>query len=459
MLARLSMTMFPEAPHAPDHQYRSDVDNIWALRDPGTSGGPTRRNIPWCILWRGSEPSHGDVLREFQIFGLIAALLVLAFGANRLFRITRIPDLVVLLVTGLVLGPVLHWVNPEEFRNFTQILGSLALILILFEGGMELNVREGLRHFPGGIVLAFFGYGLAFAAVAAGAHWTLWLPWKSALLLGAVFGCTSSTVVMPVLQQLSAREPVKATLLLESALGDVIGVLTVSSMLGISGTGGPIAGFMSGFARQAGIAVVLGVGAGFAWWRLWPKVASQRSSSTVAFGMVLGIYSATHAIGGSGLLAVLAFGLALGNLPDPAGVAQQEIQFLSFHSELSFLVRSFFFVLLGIIVEFVGRNYVFPIAAIVGIMFVSRFIAVQLSRIMLRDISARERELVFLMMPRGLITAVLAVQVVQATGQEFAYLPAMAFTAIVATNLVMVAGSIRAARQGSTTAAPVSSVV
>lgn len=392
-------------------------------------------------------------MSEFQIFGLIAVLLVLAFGANRLFRITRIPDLVVLLVTGVALGPVLHWVNPVEFRTFTQILGSLALILILFEGGTELNLREGFRHFPGGIVLAIFGYGLAFGTVAASAHWTLSLPWRSALLLGGVFGCTSSTVVMPVLQQLSAREPVKATLLLESALGDVIGVLTVSSLLGLSGKGGPISGFMSGFAREAGIAVLVGVVSGFLWWQLWPKLASQRFSNTVAFGIVLGIYAATHAVGGSGLLAVLAFGLMLGNLPARPGVAEREIQFLSFHSELSFLVRSFFFVLLGIIVEFVGKSYAFPIAAIVGVMFVSRFVAVQLSRIVLRGISPRERELVFLMMPRGLITAVLAVQVVQATGQQFVYLPAMAFTAIVATNALMVAGSIRAARQGESSAA------
>lgn len=84
--------------------------------------------------------------------------------------------------------------------------------------------------------------------------------------------------------------------------------------------------------------------------------------------------------------------------------------------------------------------------AIVGVLFVSRFLAVQLSRVALRGISSRERELIFLMMPRGLITAVLAVQVVQGTGQEFAYLPAMAFTAILATNLLMVISAIRAER-------------
>jgi cell volume regulation protein A len=161
---------------------------------------------------------------------------------------------------------------------------------------------------------------------------------------------------------------------------------------------------------------------------------------------VLGIYAATHALGGSGLLAVLAFGLALGNLPSRGDMAKQEFEFLSFHSELSFLVRSFFFVLLGIIVEFAGKRYILPIFALLGAMLISRFLAVQLSRIALRGISNKERELVFLMMPRGLITAVLAVQVVENMGDDFGFLPAMAFSAIIATNLLLVAGSVRAAK-------------
>jgi NhaP-type Na+/H+ or K+/H+ antiporter len=200
---------------------------------------------------------------------------------------------------------------------------------------------------------------------------------------------------------------------------------------------------MSGFFASAGIAVGMGVAAGHLWWWLWPRVAPQRFSNTVAFGVVLGTYAATHAVGGSGLLAVLAFGLVLGNLPGRGNLAGQEVQFLSFHSELSFLVRSFFFVLLGVIVEFVGREYVLPILAILGALLVSRVLAVQVSRIALRGISAAEREVVLLMMPRGLITAVLAVQVVQARGKEFVFLPAMAFTTILATNLLLVLSSIR----------------
>jgi cell volume regulation protein A len=252
---------------------------------------------------------------------------------------------------------------------------------------------------------------------------------------------------MPVLQQLNVREPLRVVLLLESALGDVIGVLAVSSLLHGSVSGARFSGFMSGFARQGSISIVMGLASGLLWWWLWPKVASQRFSNTVAFGIVLGIYSATNAIGGTGLLSVLAFGLVLGNLPGRVEIAREEVQFLAFHSELSFLVRSFFFVLLGIVVEFVGREYILPILAIVGALLLSRFLAVQISRIALSELTRAERELVFLVMPRGLITAVLAVQVVQNSEAEFSYLPAMAFTAILATNLLLIAGSVRAARQ------------
>ena len=93
-------------------------------------------------------------------FALLGGLLVLAFVSNRLFRYTRIPTVLVLIATGLVLGPILGWVNAARFEDVTQAFGTLALILILFEGGLELDVRDTVRHFPGGLLLAILGYGL-----------------------------------------------------------------------------------------------------------------------------------------------------------------------------------------------------------------------------------------------------------------------------------------------------------
>ena len=85
-----------------------------------------------------------------RIFGIPAALLVIAVVANRLSRWTRLPDIIVLLLLGVTLGPVLKWVNPQNFESMTRILGMLALILILFEGGIELRLKEVLRYSPGG---------------------------------------------------------------------------------------------------------------------------------------------------------------------------------------------------------------------------------------------------------------------------------------------------------------------
>ncbi|MGH9580620.1 MAG: cation:proton antiporter [Terriglobales bacterium] len=100
-----------------------------------------------------------------RLFGLLGGLVVLAFVANRLYRYTRVPDLLVLIATGLLIGPVLGWVDGGQFRPITHAFGTLALILILFEGGLELRLRETIRHFPGGVLLAIVSYGVTLGLV------------------------------------------------------------------------------------------------------------------------------------------------------------------------------------------------------------------------------------------------------------------------------------------------------
>src|ERR1700684_3039380 len=138
-------------------------------------------------------------------FALLGGLLVLAFVANRLVRFTRVPDVIILMVTGVLIGPVFHWVNPDIFRSATHGLGSLALILILFEGGLDLKLREILKHFAPGFFLSLFSYILCVAAVAGVCRLALHFSWMQALLIGAVLGCISSSTLLPVLQQVHLR--------------------------------------------------------------------------------------------------------------------------------------------------------------------------------------------------------------------------------------------------------------
>ena len=100
-------------------------------------------------------------------FGLLGGLLVLAFVANRLVRRTGIPDVLVLMATGVLLGPILQLVDPSKFASVTHGFGTLALILILFEAGLELDLWQALRHFPGGFLLAVFSYAFSMLLIAA----------------------------------------------------------------------------------------------------------------------------------------------------------------------------------------------------------------------------------------------------------------------------------------------------
>ena len=381
-----------------------------------------------------------------RIFGLPAALLVLAFVANRLSKLTRVPDIIVLLLIGVTLGPILHWVNPEAFKGAIHILGMLALILILFEGGLELRLRQALRYFPAGLLLVVLSFGLSLGLIALMGRALLHLDWNDCLLLGAALGCTSGTIVIPALQQIVAPEPVKITLTIEAALGEVIAVLMVGSMLNMGAQQSLLTGMAADFSHNIIIALIVGIAVGALWSRLWPLVAGLPYSNILNLGVVLGVFAIARYAGGSGLLAELIFGVTLANVPRTPHMVRQNLRMLAFHAELSFLVRSFFFVMLGIVAQFISRKYIVPILGILAALILARFLAVQLSRWAVRDVTRRQTELLFWMLPRGLVTAVLALEIVDVRGAVFAFLPAMAFTVVLVTNLFIVWGAVKSGR-------------
>lgn len=385
----------------------------------------------------------------------MGGLLALAFIANRLYRLTRVPDVIVLMAVGLVLGPILGWVKSAEFQSVTHILGTLALILILFEGGLDLNLRDTLRHFPGGVLLAIFGYYTSMGMVAAVA-WKIHLfGLREALLVGAVLGCVSSSIMLPVLQQIKLTNAVRVTLLIEGSLGDVLGVLTVSVLLSLgAGSGIHLTGFLAGIFSKLLASVAGAVVIGIIWTRVLRVLAEQRFWQVMTLSVLLLVYAAAQALSHGGLIAVFAFGLTLANvrhaefagtLGVSPGEPQRHLEILSFHSELAFLVRSFFFILLGVVVKISGlRGYAGFTLAVFTALVVARLIAVEATGWTWKERDRGARRLAMLLFPRGLITAVLAIEVIEARGAAFAFLPALAFSMILLTNVLLVIGSVRA---------------
>src|SRR5580704_7286743 len=249
-------------------------------------------------------------------FALLGGLLVLAFVANRLVRFTHVPDVIILMAAGVLIGPVLHWVKTDIFRGASRGFGSLALILILFEGGLDLKLREIIKHFGSGLFLSLFSYILSMAAVALASRLALHFSWLNALLVGAVLGCISSSILLPVLQQVNLRREVKVTLLVESSLGDAFAVLAVTTLLDIASGGNATPKAVAWtLASSLILAVACGVLAGMLWSYLLPVLSEERFWHVLTFAAVLLVYSGVNFIKGNDLVSVLVFGLTLSNYP------------------------------------------------------------------------------------------------------------------------------------------------
>jgi NhaP-type Na+/H+ or K+/H+ antiporter len=408
-----------------------------------------------------------------NFFGLLGGLLVIAFVANRLSRRTRVPDVIVLLVCGILLGPVLHWIDAARFPEIIRGIGTLALILILFAAGLELDLRRSWRQFLAGTVLALLSYGLTFAGIFYFCGHFLEMARMPSLLVAASLACMSGSIVLPILDQLDVRPELKTTLVIEAAFGDGLGALVVGVLVNLAadaggtssgGDGTILGGMCAQFILRFLLAFAIAFAAGFLWARLLPRVSDKQFWRVLTFAAVLILYAITNAVGGSDLFAVMVFGAMLASLLGPQSSLQElglEIlapghsdQIHSFHSELAFLVRSFFFVLLGAMIQFGGLGKeLLPSLGILGVFLVARLVAVFCSRVVWRGTSSRERELASLLIPRGLITAVLALEAVQAMPAELAFLPSLTFALILFTNILVLVASFRAGPLAATRAA------
>ncbi|MGH9520782.1 MAG: cation:proton antiporter, partial [Terriglobales bacterium] len=342
--------------------------------------------------------------------------------------------------------PVLHWLNAAAFPEVTRGVGMLALILILFAAGLELDFRRARKQFAAGTVLAILSYGLTMGGVSLFCVRVLGMDLMGALLAGAALACMSGSIVLPVLEQMELRQELKTTLVIEASFGDGIGALVVGVLVSLVASGATsqtsggeiLSGMVVQFVFRFGLAFAIAFVAGFLWARLLPKISNRRFWQVLTFASVLIVYAGTHALGGSELFAVMVFGAMLASLLGPerflhdfevqSTATDEGSQIHLFHSELAFLVRSFFFVLLGAMIQFRGlKEQLIPSVGLLAVMLGARFVAVQMSRVVWRRTSGRERELATTLIPRGLITAVLALEAIQAKPAGLIFFPSLTF--------------------------------
>lgn len=380
----------------------------------------------------------------------LAAIIGLGYAGSLLFERTRFPDILLLVGLGAALGPVLGVLQPGTFAAIAPAFGAFALLVILFDGGLSLRFHDFLHGMARAGLLAVLGWGLTVAAVGGvlfyGYGWEL----PRALLLGAILGGSSSVVVIPLVQKLRVRDDVRVVLSVESALTDVLCVVGALALMEMATSGNAeVQGFLSDVAAKFSVALVVGTAAGLGWGAAWRALERGPYAYMVTLAAVLLLHVGVETLDGSGPIAVLAFGVLLGNKRSifkgrASGAWEMGGEMRRFHGEVAFFIRAFFFVGLGILLDLAilgDQSFLLLTAALVGAILAARAFAVGVATAGSKRL-AGSRRLLVLMVPRGLAAAVLAGLPAQVGIPGTALFPSYAFGAIVLTNVVVTLGAL-----------------
>lgn len=388
---------------------------------------------------------------------LLGGLLFLAFAAEGLFARLRLPPVVVLVLAGLILGPVAHVLPAGRFLAVAPHFGALAFLLILFEGGLDLDLTAVLTRFRAGLVLACAGFLVAVVLVAAAAL-ASGLPAAQAVPLAIALAPVSGSIILPLVGQLGLRPEVRTVLVLEAAFADVLAVLGMKVLATLL-TGGGVAGLLAlGSLLAALFSVAVAVLTGLIWPRVMRRLGSRRYLDSLTLGVAMVMWGVADLLGASGALVVLVFGVTLANerrllglvgLPGGADaeLAAETVRGLHrFIGQLTFVVRAFFFVFLGVVVSFAQLPLVYYALAlaVVALLLLGR-------RLTLGGVAPRsgcmlepeERLPLVLLQPRGLVSAVLAIEAAHLGLGDGELLLGVVSLVILATNLLLIPAALR----------------
>ena len=354
----------------------------------------------------------------------IAATLVVVLAAGLAAQLIaarlRIPAIVVLIATGLILGPMLGVVTvPADSPEVSAAIG-LGVAVVLFEGAMDLRFGEVERVGKGIRRLTLLGPPVAMSLTAVAAHHVGGLEWPVAWVMGALLVVTGPTVIIPLLRQANLNKESSSLLKWEGIINDPIGVLlamlTLQYFLVVdAGYGGDLE-FISRGLGVASVVVTLagaiitaivlgagmGVGLGLVFRRGW--VPAHLKSPLLLVAVLVVSTLADIVVDESGLLAVTFMGIILGNMD----LAERE-QLLDFKEGLSVVILSALFIIIPAQLDIEQLRQIDwrIIGFIVVLMFVIRPVTVALVTIR-SPIRWQDRVLMGWIAPRGIVAAATA---------------------------------------------------
>jgi NhaP-type Na+/H+ or K+/H+ antiporter len=351
------------------------------------------------------DPSPESVAAVSVALALAAGML-----AQSLADHLRIPGIVLLLAAGILLGPDLAGViQPESLGPALPILVGFAVAVILFEGGLNLNVKRLRRE--AGVIQLLLTVGALVTAVGGtlSARFIMDWPWRIAILFGTLVIVTGPTVITPLLRRIKVQRNLETILEAEGVLIDPIGAIlaVVALEMVISFSDEGVTRGLVGLVGRAGIGIAAGIAGGLfiALALRFRKVVPEGLESVFTLSMILATYHVSDAcMAESGIMAVTVAGLVVGNMR-----TRVHRDLAEFKEQLTVMFIGMLFVLLAAdvrveSVESLGRPGLLTVASL---MFLVRPLNIAIST-RSSELSLREKLFLAWLAPRGIVAAAVA---------------------------------------------------
>lgn len=380
---------------------------------------------------------------------LITFAIILMAGAlaGKIADKLKIPDVVLYLVMGIIIGPPgLNVIDVPASSVLNQVMLIIGASFLLFHGGTDVSFSVLKSVWFTLLLLATVAVVVMVVIVGYTAHVVLGISLLSALLLAAVLAPTDPATLVPIFLSVRIKPRLAQTVLSESAFNDATGAIVAFTILGILTTGEvSIAGSLSKFFVMAGGGILIG---GF-YGLLTGFLISDKSkdifaeyAQVITLPVIICSYMTAEHFGASGFMAVFIAGLIYGNLDELGWTMQDNHQdeMRGFIHIGSLLLRIVIFVLLGTHVNFsVVQQYLVPGIIIVSVfMFIARPLAVLLCTLPDRKAKWTKNEILFMFWTRetGVIPAALSGMLIGMGIEHADVIASITFMAILATLVI-----------------------
>jgi NhaP-type Na+/H+ or K+/H+ antiporter len=346
---------------------------------------------------------------EYFLVG-ISSVIALGISAQWLAWRTRLPAILLLLVFGIIAGPVTGWINPDELLgDILSPFVSISVAIILFEGGLSLRMAEFRKI--GGVVIKLMTIGLiiTWSLAAIAAYYLLGLSIEIAVLFGAILIVTGPTVIIPLLRQVRPTENTGSILKWEGIVNDPIGAMMAVLVYEILLTGG-FTNMDASSVLVIATTIIDGsfigaLGAGILYIMLKKHWIPEYLQNPITLMIVIASFTISNLLQHeSGLLAVTIMGILLANQK-----SAKVKHIIEFKENLQVLLISALFILLASRLQISDLAYfnfqsgLFILALLVVVRPVSIYAATWGS-----NLTLQEKTFLAWMAPRGIVAAAIS---------------------------------------------------